>query len=454
MKLSLRHRLSIILVVNYAVLASIVLLVTLKAADEVLDRYVALHGNAMVSALASLVTPYIAQRDYQQLNEFADHVITQPEIAGILIQGLDGSHLASKGICTPSKVIRDFNCSIIDKKTNGRLENMAALHIFINKKFIYSDSNLLKTKVLAALFLAFAFCCIWLIMAINKHLHSPLSQLIQGAKKLSDGDLDTRLTEPNMSAELAELAKAFEKIADSLREQVEKRIKIEQGLVQEKKMTMLGELSSMLLHEVGGSMNRLFMILFQLKQHKLDEKAMAALEELDEELNNLNRFARNISLFSKKQELKIKSVSLNDLLKGMIASFRLMLKKEIEISLNTPDVPVLVMADAEMLQRALANIIKNSVDACPEKDGRVSVTLATQNKMTNVVISDNGPGIPPEHIDKIFEPFFSTKGTGTGLGLAIAKSFIEAHGGVISVNSSRAGTTFTIKLPSIEAHKQ
>ncbi|MDQ5839003.1 MAG: ATP-binding protein, partial [Acidobacteriota bacterium] len=95
------------------------------------------------------------------------------------------------------------------------------------------------------------------------------------------------------------------------------------------------------------------------------------------------------------------------------------------------------------------NLIINGMQAMDAPGGRLSVKLSTDDGRALVKVSDTGRGIKPEQLDKIFEPYFSTKETGTGLGLAIAKKVVEAHDGSISVASTPGeGTTFTVELPT------
>ena len=112
------------------------------------------------------------------------------------------------------------------------------------------------------------------------------------------------------------------------------------------------------------------------------------------------------------------------------------------------------MLDGKALYRALLNLVGNAVDALPERDGIVELTSTYDRDSRELVISvrDNGIGIPPDSQDKVFKPFFSTKGPkeGTGLGLAVSKKIISEHHGELSLSSkSGEGTVFTIKLPDM-----
>lgn len=121
-----------------------------------------------------------------------------------------------------------------------------------------------------------------------------------------------------------------------------------------------------------------------------------------------------------------------------------------------PNVPKLMMVTQDF-SRVLLNIANNAFYAMREKTLKGSSTpssLQTSTRVSNdrvvIIITDNGPGIPKSYLDKIFQPFFTTKptGQGTGLGLSISYDIIKAHGGTLQVDSiENEGTTFTIEIP-------
>jgi signal transduction histidine kinase len=99
--------------------------------------------------------------------------------------------------------------------------------------------------------------------------------------------------------------------------------------------------------------------------------------------------------------------------------------------------------------QGIVNILQNAADAMDGLEERcVSITARVDGKQLRIAISDTGPGIPPENVDKIFDPFYTTKGErGTGLGLYITRQVVVEHGGAIDVQTGDRGTTFLISLP-------
>ncbi|MCX5798833.1 MAG: ATP-binding protein, partial [Proteobacteria bacterium] len=140
--------------------------------------------------------------------------------------------------------------------------------------------------------------------------------------------------------------------------------------------------------------------------------------------------------------------NVNELLEdvfGLVANQSLFHNIKIK-KLFSPNLPTII-ADATQLKQVFLNIILNAAQAM-EGRGNLTVTTVQEKKQIKVKIQDTGPGIPPEIMDKLFSPFFTTKEKGTGLGLAISYGIIERHAGKIDIETKLGkGSTFIISLP-------
>lgn len=116
--------------------------------------------------------------------------------------------------------------------------------------------------------------------------------------------------------------------------------------------------------------------------------------------------------------------------------------------------PPMVFADRGLIQQAMLNLVRNAVDAMSSVDGRRVLTLDAKRDAFGVVltVADTGPGVPEDCLDRIFNPFFTTRSTGTGLGLAIVHRIADAHGGSIAVHRDpkHGGAVFVLTLPSAD----
>lgn len=166
------------------------------------------------------------------------------------------------------------------------------------------------------------------------------------------------------------------------------------------------------------------------------------------EINRLNRIVDDLYRIAKPPELMPVQTSINDVTaKSLLSLSERILKKGLSLRQDFQnDIPEFE-ADADRLQQVLINIIKNAVEASPE---RAEIHIETAREGSNVVvrITDGGPGIPLEVRDRVFEPFYSNKQEGTGLGLCISQRIVDQHGGTIYIEDGpEGGTTFVIQLP-------
>ena len=130
----------------------------------------------------------------------------------------------------------------------------------------------------------------------------------------------------------------------------------------------------------------------------------------------------------------------------------LLVRKEIDLKVDVAQVAEKVMVDSRSLFRCILNLVTNAAHACPKEGGCIEVGAQLDGEgALYIEVGDNGPGIPEDERERIFEPFYSTKGSnGTGLGLSVTRKAVLEHGGVISVGESRmGGALFRIVLPAV-----
>jgi len=163
-----------------------------------------------------------------------------------------------------------------------------------------------------------------------------------------------------------------------------------------------------------------------------------------------------MSTFARVDSVSIKEVQLNDVLNSTIDLMRLdkRMKSSIEIVSSFDSLLPKTMIDEGQISQVFINIILNALDAMPDGGVLKVSTRAERNEsgacIISISISDTGSGIPTSEIDKIFDPFYTTKeaGMGTGLGLSISYDIVKRFGGDINVRSeAEKGTVFTIYLP-------
>lgn len=182
---------------------------------------------------------------------------------------------------------------------------------------------------------------------------------------------------------------------------------------------------------------------------KADEKDRHKLRIIVEEVRRLETLLNGIRLVTRPTGARqMRSISLNRILRESIELLDPMLQKN-QVSLTTelsPN-PLMVQADPDQLKQVFLNLLQNAIEALGD-EGIVRVGSTESLTHARVVIEDNGPGIPEELQDKIFDSFFTTKSAGTGLGLPISRSIIQEHGGTLVIDSKPSqGTRLSIELP-------
>jgi len=236
---------------------------------------------------------------------------------------------------------------------------------------------------------------------------------------------------------------------------------LDDSLMQSSKMAALGKLAAGIAHEVNNPLAVIKEKVGWLKDLLSEEDVSKsenfqefddALRKIDYHIDRAKKVTHRLLGFARKMEPSQERVNVNKVLEETIDFLRNEAHyRNIEIRTDyAPDIPE-TTSDSAQLQQVFLNILNNALDAVG-KDGVISVRtthIARDTRMA-ICISDNGPGIRNEMLNKIFDPFFTTKevGKGTGLGLSISYTIVEKLGGKIIVSSEEGkGTTFTISLP-------
>ena len=292
---------------------------------------------------------------------------------------------------------------------------------------------------------------------------TPIESLTADARAIAGGDIARRST-VDSDDEIGELARAFNRMADTAVESNAALKDSQEQLLHVQKMDALGSFAGGIAHDFN---NYLAAIIAhaELADLTLDEDEAARLD-LHEILAAASRAAdltRQILVFSRKQMVERKTLDLNQVVRGIELMLTRLIGESHRLDLQLSDTAILANADHGQLEQVVVNLVANARDAMPD-GGTVTVRVTTEelsrgdprvrggNSGTFALlgVTDTGVGISDELVDRIFDPFFSTKerGRGTGMGLAIAYSIIEQTGGQLSVESTPGlGTTFTVALP-------
>lgn len=224
---------------------------------------------------------------------------------------------------------------------------------------------------------------------------------------------------------------------------------MEEKMKADEKLTMVGRLSAMVAHEIRNPLAAISASTQMLAmRNNFREKDKHILDILVRETERLNRWISDLLDYARPTKTEIMDVDVEKLISDVLD----VAKNDpmsAEITFETKVEPHLsVWGDPFKLHRVFLNLVKNAMESI-EKNGKIEIvaSLDGDNQMVEFKVVDNGKGIPPEDIDKVFEPFYTTKTRGTGLGLTVVSHIISEHQGTISVRSiPQMGTEFTIRL--------
>jgi len=228
-------------------------------------------------------------------------------------------------------------------------------------------------------------------------------------------------------------------------------------LYRSEKLAALGTLSAGIAHEMNNPLgiitSRIEIMLLDAEEHNLPPQVLEDLQVLHRATQRVARIAANLRAFARQAPREHTRVDLN----AVVAETLLLMRKPLEVDgimLVTSLDPSLdaIVGDAGTLQQVLLNLVTNAREAMAGRGGEIRIEtgiVAERPRWVRVVIQDTGPGISPEELSKVFDPFYTTKTTGTGLGLSVSYGIIQDHHGTVDVQSAPGkGTTFVLAFPA------
>ncbi len=303
-----------------------------------------------------------------------------------------------------------------------------------------------------------------LTIFLARRYTEPINSLVEDFKRVSAGDLSVTIPVDSKD-EIGELAKGFNNMVEKLRE----REALEKRLYEAEHLSRVGQLASGIAHEIRNPLNYISLAIDHLKEEMLPHcvgAQRAEMEELvdkiKEEVRRANYMVVNFMGYGRPLKLRHASVPYSDVLaKALPVLHDRLTEQRIRVEQRIPDDLPPLWVDQEMLRTCILNLVGNAVQAMPD-GGLITLGAEQDHDQVRLTFSDQGKGIRAEDLDKIFQPYFTTREVGIGLGLAITERIVREHGGSIQVNSTLgSGTTFTLLLPleqgpyegNLEAHE-
>jgi two-component system NtrC family sensor kinase len=281
----------------------------------------------------------------------------------------------------------------------------------------------------------------------------PLRVLRTRAREVAGGDYAKR-TGVTSHDEIGDLAREFDVMAAAIEER-------EQKVIRSERLATVGRMAAQITHEVRNPLASIGLYAELLGDEIADrgDEPKRLVSSIISEVDRLTEITETYLRFARLPRPKLEREDLGAIVTGVLEFARAELSQagialEIDVAAGLPD----VAADEAQLRQALLNLVRNAREAMSTSTsqsgrGRLRVSVAASGNdgaEVAVGVADSGPGIPPEYLGQIFDPFFSTKERGTGLGLALVQQIVVEHGGRVDVNSGpETGTTFTLTFAAL-----
>jgi len=316
---------------------------------------------------------------------------------------------------------------------------------------------------------------------VSSRILRPVSALGATAEAVAAGDLSRRAP-PGGTIELDQLAQSLNRMTERL-------LDAQGALVRAEKLASVGRLAAGIAHEVGNPLSAIGNYVSVLQRRGADREIVEAIER---ETGRIDGIVRSLLAYARPREVRREPLGLGELAAGAVELLRAQgLLHDTAIRLEADPTSPRVLGDRAALEQVVVNLLLNALDAtsAAASGARIVVAIAPTmlggtdrarrstdggaapvppptradrrsgrhlpgtpdgTRAAQLIVADNGPGVPPEIADRIFDPFFTTKepGKGTGLGLAIVHSIVEHHGGRVDVARAReGGAAFLVTLP-------
>lgn len=332
-------------------------------------------------------------------------------------------------------------------------EYVTNLNIIEENQRFYKQVDLKRRSYLFAMFGAFitlallmAIVAVFVAVYFARRFTEPIGELVTGTRELAMGNIGYQLPQQRED-EIGDLMKAFNQMSQDLAEHRQK-------LIHAERIAAWQGIARRLAHEIKNPLTPIQLSIQHLRDeykksdNDFEQTFTECTDTIIQEVDAIRTMVQEFSEFARMPAPNFQEMDLKPVLRELV-SFFATARPNMHFSLEMENGLPKIEADSERLRRVIINLIENAIHAVKHKREKVVRVAAMPRNDTQieVVFEDNGHGIPADHLESIFQPYFTTKENGTGLGLAIVDRIIRDHNGQIQVQSTVGqGTTFSLIL--------
>ena len=436
------------------------------AADDLVTPLYQYEMNTIAAKLAALKK----QEDvaYVYVYDPSGHVIHDGTKELKLLNQILEDEISKRAVTHTNGTLVQMTSDIMDVATPVRLEDkvLGGLRIGfslngINKQISTMNTELealgragVRRSERAALIITLILVIFGVLVSliIARRLSQPIHLLSDLAERIGSGDYDVQIPVQRQD-EIGHLGHAFNQMTTNLK-------KATAMLIQAEKLAGIGQMAAGVAHEISKPLTAIYgYVQIILRDTTEPNPHKEKLEIVERQCVRMTEILNSIRTFSRQSKTTLGPVdAAHPLKEALVLLEPQLLKNHCEIIQQVEGNLPKLMADSNQLQQTFINLISNAMDAMGGKAGsKIWVTIRRSSDkqyppedFLEIILKDNGPGIPQEVIGKIFDPFFTTKteDKGTGLGLSVTYGIIKNHHGAITASSIPGeGATFTIALP-------
>jgi signal transduction histidine kinase len=310
---------------------------------------------------------------------------------------------------------------------------------------IHEAQIILIASVCFAILLCFILLSVLLVL-----IERPLEDLMDTIGRVRSGDLSARVAFAKRRDDIGQLGRQFNEMVEQLernRGEIEDLHRREMGRAEH--LASLGELAAGLAHEIRNPLAGIAGVVDVMgKELPAESASRAVLTDVQNEILHIQNILNDLLSYARPRPPTFHPADLNTTIEQAVTLAKQQVRARPVKILFVPN-PALppVVHDPVLIQQVVLNLVLNGIQAI-SAEGAVDIALAREHDHALITVKDNGKGISPDSLPKIFRPFFTTRKDGTGLGLSLAKGIVQSHGGNIEASSTLGqGTHFRIHLP-------